>query len=85
MFLAHELFMMCPNMVKDDELMMIWRVFWRKNAQWLFKDRVPAEQVKNLFDDHVAALMTEEAKALEVVFQFTDWDDQTEITFLREE
>ena len=73
--------LLCPKMVRDNELLGIWKMYWKDNRQWLFAERLPGDQVKRLFDDHIENMMAQEAKALELVFQFEDWDERTEFVF----
>ena len=73
--------MMYPNLVRDDELMAIWKDYWKKNWQWFYNDQVTAPDIKRLFDDYVESLMAEETKAMEKVLQFCEWDEMSEFVF----
>ena len=62
-------------MAHDEELMAIWKDYWRNNNVWFFKEKLPMVQIKNLFDDYVEHLMQEETKALARMQEFADWDE----------
>ena len=74
-FIGKALFDFYPSLAHDEELMVIWKDYWRKNNVWFFKEKLPMEQIKNLFDDYVEHLMQEETKALARMQEFADWDE----------